>query len=84
MAYPYMSPIEHLWDHLDRQIRRRQNPSVTTQEMTQALVEEWRYIPADIIRHLTTSVTRRVSRPEVNILAVKDVASHIILLFVFH
>lgn len=57
---PDLSPIEHLWDHLDRRIRSRQNPPINRQQMAQALIDEWRLIPADVIRRLTTSARRRV------------------------
>ena len=55
-----MSPIEHLWDHLGRRIRQRQQPPVTVQDLGRALQDEWRQIPIHVIRRLTNSMRRRV------------------------
>ena len=41
---PYFSPIEYLWDELDRRVRRRVNIPVTLQELSDALVDEWNNI----------------------------------------
>ena len=57
---PDMSPIEHLWDHLGRRIRQRQQPPVTFQDLGRALQDEWRQIPIHVIRRLTNSMRRRV------------------------
>lgn len=57
---PDMNPIEHLWDHLDRKIRGRQQVPQNRQQLQQALREEWNRIPNDVIRRLTTSMRRRV------------------------
>ena len=38
---PDLSPIEHIWDILDRRVRRRDPQSTTVQRLTRALVEEW-------------------------------------------
>lgn len=57
---PDMNPIEHLWDHLDRQLRRRPVQPANRQELERCLVESWREIPPNVIRRLTTSVRRRV------------------------
>ncbi|XP_041350952.1 glutamate receptor ionotropic, kainate 1-like [Gigantopelta aegis] len=52
-----MSPIEHLWDYLDRQIRQRQQPPLNRQQLQQSLVEKWRRIPNDVTQ-LKTSLHR--------------------------
>ena len=57
---PDMNPIEHLWDHLDRQIRRRRVPPVNVQDLERCLLEEWQRITPNVIRRLTASVRRRV------------------------
>lgn len=57
---PDLSPIEHLWDHLGRQLRRRAQPPTTIPQLEQALREEWQRIPNDVIRRLTFSMRRRV------------------------
>ena len=56
---PDLNPIEHLWDILDRRIRRRLNPPQTLQQLTEALVEEWNSIPQEVIRRLVRSMPRR-------------------------
>ena len=57
---PDLNPIEHLWDHLDRQVRRRPVQPVTVQELEQCLQQEWLRITPDVIRRLTSSMRRRV------------------------
>lgn len=58
---PDMNPIEHLWDHLDRQIRRRHQPPDNRQDLVRALRAEWQRIPPNVIRRLTSSMRRRVT-----------------------
>ena len=55
-----LSPIEHLWDHLGQQIRRRPYPPMNRNQLVQALRQEWRAIPDAVIRRLTNCVRRRV------------------------
>ena len=42
---PDLSPIEHLWDQLDRRVRRRRQQPHTLNELRAALTEEWQRIP---------------------------------------
>ena len=42
---PDLSPTEHLWDQLDRQVRQRQPPPATRAQLSRALEEEWNNIP---------------------------------------
>lgn len=58
---PDLNPIEHLWDHLGRQVRARDPPVQNLQELTAALHEEWRRIPMIRIRRLIQSMRRRVA-----------------------
>ena len=55
-----LSPIEHLWDELDRRVRRRRNVPQTLGQMRQALQEEWNNIPLTKINKLIDSMTSRV------------------------
>jgi hypothetical protein len=56
---PDLNPIEHVWDQLDRRVRKRRNPPLTIQEVTQALIEEWESIPQESLRRLVRSMPRR-------------------------
>ena len=42
---PDLSPIEHLWDELDRRVRRRRNTPNTLGQLRTALLEERENIP---------------------------------------
>ena len=63
LPWPSRSPdlncIEHLWDELGKRVRTRVHQPQTLNELERALVEEWRRIPANVIRRLTTSMRRR-------------------------
>lgn len=53
-----LSPIEHLWDHLGRKVRERDNVN-NVQDLERALHEEWTRIPLYTIRKLISSMRRR-------------------------
>ena len=38
---PDVSPIEHIWDLLERRVRARANPPPKCRELAGALVKEW-------------------------------------------
>lgn len=57
---PDFSPIEHLWDELDRRVRRRVNIPRTLQELSGALTEEWNNIPVYKINRLIGSMGSRI------------------------
>lgn len=57
---PDLNPIENLWDHLDRQIRKRKPLPVSKQELINAAQEEWANISVETVRHLILSLPRRV------------------------
>ena len=57
---PDLSPSEHLWDQLDRQVRQCQPPPATRAQLTRALVEEWNNIPIRRINAVMNSMTRRI------------------------
>lgn len=54
---PDLSPIEHLWDLLDRRVRRR-SPS-TLPQLENFLQQEWNAIPQIEIQRLIQSMRRR-------------------------
>ena len=56
---PDLSPIEHLWDQLDRRDRRRHQQPQTLNELCAALTEEWQSIPQMTINRLVASMRRQ-------------------------
>ena len=54
---PDLSPIEHLWDALDRRVRQRQPQ--TLGDLRNFLVEEWNRTPQQQIGTLINSMRRR-------------------------
>ena len=55
-------PTEHLWDELDRRVRRRRNPPPpnTLGQLRTALLEEWENITMGKINALVNSMQRRI------------------------
>ena len=58
MARTDLNFIEHLWDELERQLRDRPNHPTSVPELTNALVAEWKQVPAAIFKHLVESLPR--------------------------
>ncbi|ROL46454.1 Glutamate receptor ionotropic, NMDA 2B [Anabarilius grahami] len=56
---PDMSPIEHVWDALDRRIRQRVPVPANIQQLRTAIEEEWTNIPQATINNLINSIRRR-------------------------
>ncbi len=56
---PDMSPIEHVWDALDRRIRQRVSVPANIQQLCTAIEEEWTNIPQATINNLINSMRRR-------------------------
>lgn len=56
---PDLNPIEHLWEVLDRNIRKR--PITSKQGLRAALTEEWAKISPDVTKNLVSSVPRRLA-----------------------
>ncbi|ROL52174.1 Transposable element Tcb1 transposase [Anabarilius grahami] len=54
-----MSPIEHVWDALDRRIRQRVPVPSNIQQLRTSIEEEWTNIPQAIINNLINSMRRR-------------------------
>jgi len=57
---PDLNPTKHLWDELERRLRARPNRSTSVPDLTNALVAEWKQIPAAMFQHLVESLPRRV------------------------
>ena len=58
---PDLNPIEHAWDMLQHVVSAQPVQPRTLQELKDALVAEWRFIPQNLIRTLITSMRRRCS-----------------------
>ncbi len=56
---PDMSPIEHVWDALNRRIRQRFPVPANIQQFRTAIEEEWTNIPQAKINNLISSMRRR-------------------------
>ncbi len=56
---PEMSPIEHVWDALDRRIRQRVPVPANIQQLCTAIEEECTNIPQATINNLINSMRRR-------------------------
>ncbi|KAI4873516.1 hypothetical protein NFI96_032599, partial [Prochilodus magdalenae] len=57
---PDLNPIEHIWDIMSRSIHQRHVAPQTVQELADALVQVWKEIPQETIRHLIRSMPRRL------------------------
>ena len=57
---PDLSPIEHIWDILDRKVRARDPPPSTIPGLRRALAEEWDNIPVGTVNRLINSMHRRI------------------------
>ena len=53
---PDLNPIEHVWDSLDRRLRRHPNPPANVNELRQAIIQEWNNIPQAQINTLVNSM----------------------------
>jgi len=56
---PDLNPIEHVWDHLGRQIREAENPPVTLVDLEQALRAAWTAMTPQFIIRLIRSMRQR-------------------------
>ena len=55
-----LTPIEHMWDELDRRVRKRRNPPATLAQLRNALIDEWNNIPMRTVNALVNSIQRRI------------------------
>ncbi|GFV61373.1 transposable element Tcb1 transposase [Trichonephila clavipes] len=54
---PDLSPVEHIWDHLERQVGH----PTSLNELGTRLQQIWNEISQDIIQNLGTSMTNRIA-----------------------
>ncbi|KAG5841041.1 hypothetical protein ANANG_G00195380 [Anguilla anguilla] len=57
---PDLSPIEHLWDVLEKQVRSMEAPPHNLQDLKDLLLTSWCQISEDTFRGLVESMPRRV------------------------
>lgn len=57
---PDLNPIEHLWDELERRIRKREPPPKNERELAAFLRDEWEKIPTSTYQNLILSMNNRV------------------------
>ena len=57
---PDLTPIEHMWDELDRRVRKCRNPPATLSQLRNALIDEWNNIPLRTVNALVNSIQRRI------------------------
>jgi DDE superfamily endonuclease len=55
---PDLNPIEHVWDQLEKAIRKR-NPPKNTNELVSFLMEEWANLDRDYLQKLVDSMPQR-------------------------
>lgn len=58
---PDLNPIEHLWDELERRIRKCDPPPKSEAELAALLQEEWTKIPDTVFQKLILSMKSRVT-----------------------
>lgn len=58
---PDLSPIEHVWDMMERRLRRLPHPPNTLEELRQQLQIAWDEVPQEDINNLISSMPRRVA-----------------------
>ena len=57
---PALKPNEHLWEEMERRLRARPNRQTSVPNLTNALVAEWKQVPAAMFQHLVEILRRRV------------------------
>ena len=57
---PDLNPIEHLWDKLERRIRKQKPPPKNEAELFRLLQTEWEKIPENVYQNLILSMNDRV------------------------
>lgn len=58
---PDLNPIEHLWDHMKRELKNRP-PSKDKDELWEKIQDIWNNIPAEVCLNLVRSMPRRLEQ----------------------
>ena len=62
---PDLSPIEHIWDELDRRVRAHPNQPTNLPQLQATLLQEWNNLPNNIVRRYIRSM-RNCCRAVIN------------------
>jgi transposase len=59
---PYLNPIEHPWDHLNRRVRSVHVivAPINLEDLSNLLIQEWHQIPQESIQNLVRSIPRKM------------------------
>ncbi|GBL79538.1 hypothetical protein AVEN_18123-1 [Araneus ventricosus] len=57
---PELSPIEHVWDIIGRQLQPHPQPALTVPVLTDKVQQAWNFIPQTDIRHLLDTMHARL------------------------
>jgi hypothetical protein len=57
---PDLNPIKHLWYESEGRLHARSNHPTSVPDLTNALVAEWKHVPASMFQHLVQSHPRRM------------------------
>src|SRR3978361_1617006 len=57
---PDLNPIEHLWNHIKKQLKKYQEPPRGVHELWERVVEEWEAIEPEVCQRLIESMPRRI------------------------
>lgn len=57
---PDINPIEHLWVHLKKTLKKYPTPPKGVHELWERVVEEWNQIPPEVCQNLIESMPRRI------------------------
>jgi hypothetical protein len=55
-----MNPIEHLWNHVKRQLSAYENPPNGVYELWERIEKEWNEIKPEVCQNLIESMPRRI------------------------
>ena len=61
LPWPDLSPIEHLWDELDKRVHRHPQQPESMDQLRTALLEDWNNIPQARIQRLIASMRHRLT-----------------------
>ena len=58
---PDLNPIEHLWEHLKRQLNKYETEAISMHQLWERVAIEWENIQPEVCINLIKSMPKRVS-----------------------